>query len=39
LCLSTNTNGIAYYTNTTGKLGNIRTASGAFYSTGQDVKA
>lgn len=34
---STNTNGVAYYINTTGTFGNIRTANGAFYSTGQDV--
>ena len=36
--ISTNTNGVAYYTNTSGTFGNIRSANGAFYSTGQDVK-
>lgn len=35
--IATNTNGVAYYTNTSGTFGNIRSASGAFYSTGQDV--
>lgn len=35
--ITTNTNGVAYYTNTSGTFGNIRSASGAFYSTGQDV--
>lgn len=36
--ITTNTNGVAYYTNTTGTFGNIRSAPGAFYSTGQDTK-
>ena len=36
--LTTNTNGVPYFTNTNGTFGNIRSASGAFYSTGQDVK-
>ena len=35
--ITTNTNAVAIYTNTTGTFGNVRSASGAFYSTGQDV--
>lgn len=36
--IATNTNALAYYTDTDGTFGNLRSTAGAFYSTGQDVK-